>query len=270
MTSRALVLARGVGRRMQAADDAAQLSDEQRRAADAGQKPLLPIGGRPFLDYVLSSLADAGISHVGLIVPPDHERLRRHYQSEHPPERLRVEFIVQESPEGTADALLAAQPWTAGEPFLVMNADNLYPAAPLRRLAAIETPGLLLFTRSNLVRTSNIPPERVRAFALLSLGPGGYLTDIVEKPPADVFAAAGEAAPVSMNCWRFDARIFRFCREVARSERGEVELPQAVRDAVRSGMKFQTVAARGPVLDLSTRADAAEVESRLAGVTPRP
>lgn len=270
MTSRALVLARGVGRRMQQADDQARLSDEQRRAADAGLKPLLPIGGRPFLDYVLSSLADAGIAEVALVVAPSHEQLQSHYEREHPPERLRVQFVVQEAPRGTADAVLAAEEWTAGEPFLVLNADNLYPSAPLRRLAGLEGPGLLLFTRSNLVRTSNIPPERVQAFALLSVDHNGMLTDIVEKPSAEVFAAAGESVRVSMNCWRFDRWMFRFCREVPLSERGEYELPQAVRLAIASGVRLQTVAARGPVLDLSTRADAAEVERRLAGTSPRP
>ena len=73
-----------------------------------------------------------------------------------------------------------------------------------------------------------------------------------------------------MNCWRFDQRIFPFCRDVPVSARGEFELPEAVGGAVVAGMKFKTVPARGPVLDLSTRADASEVERRLAGVTPTP
>jgi glucose-1-phosphate thymidylyltransferase len=73
-----------------------------------------------------------------------------------------------------------------------------------------------------------------------------------------------------MNCWRFDAGIFRFCREIPRSARNEFELPEAVGLAVRHGLRFKTVAARGPVLDLSRRSDTAEVERRLSGVVPRP
>ena len=44
-----------------------------RRAAaggDAGLKALMPIEGRPFLDYVLDRLADAGSTVVGLVVAP--------------------------------------------------------------------------------------------------------------------------------------------------------------------------------------------------------
>jgi glucose-1-phosphate thymidylyltransferase len=73
-----------------------------------------------------------------------------------------------------------------------------------------------------------------------------------------------------MNLWRFDARIFEVCRDVPRSARGEFELPEAVALAMRRGVKFRAIPARGPVLDLSRRADAADVERRLAGVAPRP
>ena len=75
---------------------------------------------------------------------------------------------------------------------------------------------------------------------------------------------------MSMNCWRFDDRIFSACRDVPQSPRGEFELPEAVGLAVRRGVPFKTFAARGPVLDLSTRADAADVARRLAGISPRP
>ena len=270
VTSRALVLARGLGKRMQRSDGDAVLTEEQRRAADSGLKSLLPMAGRPFLDYVLGSLADAGIVNVGLVVAPDHEQLERYYRVDRPPQRLGIDFVVQEAPRGTADAVVAAQGWAAGDSFLVMNADNLYPSGVLRRLCALDEPGLPLFTRANLVRTSNIPDERIQSFALLTVDGDGYLAGIIEKPTAEQFAAAGSSAAVSMNCWRFDDRIFAFCREVPISARGEFELPEAVATAIAGGVKFRTMPARGPVLDLSTRGDASEVERRLAGMTPRP
>jgi glucose-1-phosphate thymidylyltransferase len=73
-----------------------------------------------------------------------------------------------------------------------------------------------------------------------------------------------------MNVWRFDARIFEACRDVPRSTRGEFELPEAVALAVRRGVPFRVIPAHGPVLDLSRRADALDVERRLADVEPRP
>lgn len=71
-----------------------------------------------------------------------------------------------------------------------------------------------------------------------------------------------------MNCWRFDARIFDACRDVPKSARGEYELPEAVALAMARGVRFTAVPARGPVLDLSRRVDAADVARRLAGIVP--
>lgn len=270
MTNRAIVLARGLGRRMQEADDGAALSREQRQAADAGMKAMMPVGGRPFLDFILGALADAGLTRVALIVAPEHEALRRHYLDAHPPARVELELVVQEAPRGTADAVLAAESWTAGEPFLTLNGDNLYPAELLARMAALDEPGLPVFARSDLVSTSNIVDARVQSFALVELDGDGFLARIVEKPRAEQLDRAGPDALVSMNCWRFDSRIFGPCREVPLSTRGEMELPEAVALALTRAIRFKAIPARGLVLDLSRRADAADLDRRLAGTDPRP
>ena len=94
MTSRAIVLARGLGRRMQQTDAAATMTEDQLRAADAGLKAMMPVGGRPFLDFILGSLADAGVSDVALVVAPEHEAVRRYY-ADHPAKRSRLAFVVQ-------------------------------------------------------------------------------------------------------------------------------------------------------------------------------
>src|SRR5260221_14075469 len=103
MTSRALVLGRGLGTRMQSADPAAGLSAAQQRAADAGSKALMPIAGRPFLDYGVSSLADAGISQVGVVVAPEHQALSDHY-APNPPSPVALAFGVQAAAPRPADA----------------------------------------------------------------------------------------------------------------------------------------------------------------------
>jgi glucose-1-phosphate thymidylyltransferase len=269
-TDRAVVLARGMGRRMRAEDTGAVLDDHQRRAADAGIKAMMPIGSRPFLDYILSSLADAGMREAVLVVAPDHEMIRRRYEDEAPPRRLSVSFVVQQEAIGTANAVLAAERWAGSRGFLALNADNLYPAAVLRALAALDEPGLPAFQRGDLVRSGNIRDDQVQSFAILDVDAAGYLVRIVEKPPQQMVDAAGETALLSMNCWRFDDRIFGACRDVARSPRGEFELPQAVMLAVERGVRFRAIPAAGTVLDLSRRGDAAELSRRLSHLTPHP
>jgi dTDP-glucose pyrophosphorylase len=233
-------------------------------------KAMMPIAGRPFLDFVLSAIADAEISRVAIVVPPEHEELRRYYEGTAPPARLDLEFVVQPQPLGTADAVLSAETWVAGAPFLVMNGDNLYPAHVLRSMTVLAEPGLPGFHRDELLQSSNIEASRLRAFALIETTDDGYLKRIVEKPSLDAVERAGPHAVISMNCWRFDIRIFDACRDVPRSPRGELELPGAVALALTRGITFRVISASGPVLDLSHRADAAEVTRRLSGVTPQP
>jgi len=255
---------------MREADPGAMLNHAQRRAADTGHKALMPIRGRPFLDYALSAAADAGIDRVALVVAPDSDALRRRYEHEARPSRVRISFIVQREPRGTADAVLAAREWSGQHAFLVMNGDNLYPVPALRDLAALDEPGLAAFDADDLVATGNIPRERIRSFALIETDARGYMTSIVEKPQQPPHDHHLQHGAISMNVWRFDNRIYECCRDVARSARGEFELPEAVALAVARGVPFRVIPARGPVLDLSRRADAADIERRLSGVEPRP
>jgi dTDP-glucose pyrophosphorylase len=294
--ARAVVLARGLGTRMREADPGISLSREQQQAADAGLKAMMPVNGRPFLDYVLGSLADAGLSRIGLVVAPEHNRLRTYF-ADRPPSRVAIDFLIQPHALGTANAVLAAESWTQGEPFLALNADNLYPTEALRALAESREPAFPAFDADDLVRTSNIPADRISAFAVATIDADGYLTAIVEKPPtldlrpkgrsylqssidptgefgsvdsSSLQAGDLQRHAISMNCWRFDTRIFAACRDVPKSARGEFELPEAVGLAIARGIRFRALPARGPVLDLSRRADAADVARRLAGVVPCP
>lgn len=266
MTVCAVVLARGLGTRMRRADGSAQTTGAQAAVADTGVKALIPID-RPFLDYGLSALADAGITEVCLVIGPEHGALREYYAGM-PAGRLTIGFAVQQEPKGTADAVLAAEAWTAGRPFLVVNSDNYYPADALRRLAELDRPGLVAFTRGGLLGDGLIEPERIARFSVVELDPHDRLLRIVEKPEQDALPAAGEVL-VSMNCWRFDARIFDACRTVPRSPRGEHELPQAVQLAVDSGIEFRAIRYGGGVLDLSSRADIPKVAARLKDVQVR-
>lgn len=264
-------------REAQGEGDAA-LSADQEAAAAAGLKGMMPMAGpggraRPFLDYVLSELADAGFTRVALIVAPagtGPDPLRQYYEGDGRPTRLQVSFVVQTQAVGTADAVRSAAGYVGRQPFVVLNADNLYGATTLRALREADGPALPVYERDQLVQSSAIPPGRVAAFALLTLRPDGTLADIVEKPGAAAVAAAGPRALISMNCWRGDARLLDACRDVAQSPRGEFELPMAVRLAIDRGVVFRGVPARGPVLDLSRRDDVRTVVTRLAGVEARP
>ena len=272
-TTQAVILARGLGTRMRRETEGAgaALSDEQRRAAAQGAKGMMPLGGRPFLDYVLSALADAGISDVVLVVAPDHDQIREHFEHARVPARVGVRFAVQAEPRGTADAVMSVRGVVNDAPFLVLNSDNYYPVAAFRDLAAINASGLVAFEAETLVRESRLEPERVFKFALLDIGDDDILRSVREKPSADDPLARRAERWVSMNLWSFSQVIFQACARVRPSARGELEIQDAVTIAMRElGEPFHVVRMRAGVLDLSSRADIAFVASQLEGIEPRP
>lgn len=255
----AVVLARGLGTRMKADAAASGLSDDQAKAADAGAKAMMPLGGRPFLDHVLTALADAGVTDVCLVIGPEHQGVRDYYDSL-PMKRLKVGYAVQADPKGTADAVAASETYVAGRPFLAINGDNYYTAEVLAALAQLDGNGLAGYDRTALVDQSNIPAERVAAFALVD-ATGGRLVDIIEKPAPEVLAAHGEHAMVSMNCFVFTDAIFDACRRIVPSPRGEFEIVDAVRDLVAHDIEVEVVPVAAGVLDLARRGDVASVEA---------
>jgi len=253
-TTKAVILARGLGTRMRQADAAAELSAAQVAVADAGMKAMIPIG-RPFMDHLLSGLADGGLTDVCLVLGPEHESVRTYYR-DLVTHRVRVHFAVQESPDGTAGAVAAVEPFAGGDTILVLNGDNFYPIAACRNLAAIGTAGVVGFAIDGLVAKGNIPRERVRQFALLQVGADGRLATVIEKPDEATYVALVAHSLVSMNLWSFTPTIFDACRRVTPSARGERELVDAVRIAISEfGEPFTVVHSDDGVLDLSSRGD---------------
>ena len=266
VTDRAVILARGLGTRMRRAAPEVSLNERQAEIADTGVKALIPIE-RPFLDYVLASLADAGYRRICLVIGPEHDVMREYYGQTLRPRRLEIDFAIQAEPLGTADAVAAAKQFADSEDFVVLNSDNYYPVESLAALRTLETPGLPGFQRDGLLSGSNIPPERIFKFAVIQVDPDGFLQRIVEKPDPQTLATFPEPICVSMNVFRFSPAIFEACARIEPSARGELELPDAVRYAMdRLGQRFRVVPFNAPVLDLSSRADVAPVARELADV----
>jgi dTDP-glucose pyrophosphorylase len=265
--TRAVVLAAGRGTRMRAAGSrSVPLDADQERAADRGLKGMIPFGDEPFLAHVLTALADAGYTDACLVVGPGADPIRAHFEQA-PARRLRIRFAVQETPLGSAHALLAAEAFSGGGDIAVINSDNHYPAPALRALRALKGSGLVGFRRDGLL-SGNVAADRIAGYALIERDGRDMLTSIREKPDAESLAEAGARALVSMTCWRFRSTIFEAIRRTPRSVRGEYELPDAVRLAMQDE-RFEVVPMSVPVLDLSRRDDIPRVGAMLRGRSVR-
>lgn len=269
MTTKAVILARGLGTRMRKADESATLDAETARAADSGVKAMIPTLGRPFLDFVLTTLADSGYKEACLVIGPEHDLVREYYDKTLKLSRIKVSFAIQEKPLGTGDAVRPAEDFAAGESFLMINSDNFYPPESLAALAKSPAPAVAVFSKAAMLQ-GNIPAERISKFSVVETRPDGGMNCIIEKPDDATLARLGDSANVSMNCWLFDSKIFDACRAIKPSARGEYEITDAVQHCIDVfGQTFRVHAFASPVLDLSSRGDIAAVNEKLRGVEVR-
>lgn len=230
---------------------------------------MIPVG-RPFLDYVISALADGGIRDVCLVIGPEHRQIRDRYEREVELARVRVHFAVQEHPLGTANAVAAAEAFADGDHVLVVNSDNYYPVHTLAALRELGTAGVAAFERTALLRLGNIEADRVARYSTIHVAGDGMLERIVEKPTSDIGAQGHGEVLVGMNSWSLPPEIYQACRRILPSGRGELELPDAVQYARdRLGVEFRVLVFREGVLDLSRRGDISTVTDRLRSLDPR-
>jgi bifunctional UDP-N-acetylglucosamine pyrophosphorylase/glucosamine-1-phosphate N-acetyltransferase len=176
-------------------------------------KPLLPVRGRPILDWILGALP-AKVDCIIVVVHYLSEQVERYLQSQKWFSQWSVVF--QQKPQGTGDALRQCRQQVRSDHFLVLNGDDLFGAADLAALA--ENPAGLL------VHTVNEP----RKFGITFLKPDGTLAKLVEKPDLEGKQLANTGAYV------FPKEVFEI--ELPLSPRGEYEITDYV----------STLAARGP------------------------
>ncbi len=187
---RAVLLAAGRGSGLALEQPGVHLSPEQTAVTEAGLKPLMPLVQFRLIDHALSTLAEIGIRRVFVVLGP-HSGPLGAYLASLRPRRLALETAIQATPSGTADALLTAEAFTANSPFLMVNGDNLYPVAPLRELAKASSWAHLVLDRGQVLARGgpNLTSEKFATFARIECDADGFMTAIVEKPPAEEQAA---------------------------------------------------------------------------------
>jgi D-glycero-alpha-D-manno-heptose 1-phosphate guanylyltransferase len=88
-------------------------------------KPMAPVNGKPFLEYVLEALAASGVvSKIVLCVGYKREIVSSHFGTAY--ESIPVLYSIEESPLGTGGAVVNALPQIQGDNFLLLNGDTIF------------------------------------------------------------------------------------------------------------------------------------------------
>ncbi|MGG1513832.1 sugar phosphate nucleotidyltransferase [Paenibacillus oryzisoli] len=143
-------------------------------------KPMLPIGNRPTLDYVIAELLESGIKSVIIVVGHRKEIIQTYYQ-DHP----FIQFVVQEKMNGTAPALYLAKELLQRGPFALCYSDEVMAGDPpcTRQLIDVFN---RLGTADVVTGIEAVSEAKIRMYNSVAFHEFGeeivQLTDIQEKP----------------------------------------------------------------------------------------
>lgn len=182
-------------------------------------KPLLPVRGRPILDWILAALPSS-VSRLVVVTHYLREQVDDYLKRQH--RFADWETVFQATPRGTGDALMSCRDVVKSEKFFVLNGDDLYAGSDLAALAGYPQ-GLLVH-----------PVDEPRRFGITYLRADGTLDRLVEKPDISGRQLA------NIGAYLFPRTVLDL--QLPLSPRGEYEITDAVSQLAAQG-QFHAVEA---------------------------
>ena len=189
----------------------------------AVSKQLLPLYDKPMIYYPLTVLMLSGIREVAIITTPADQAQFQRLLGDGSQWGMHLEWIIQPSPDGLAQAYILAEDFLAGAPSAMVLGDNIFFGHDLQKLvkdAAIQETGGTVFGYQVA------DPER---YGVVAFDDTGKAISIIEKPdnPASNFAVTG--------LYFLDGEAPKRAASVKASERGELEITSLLETYLNDG-----------------------------------
>jgi glucose-1-phosphate thymidylyltransferase len=215
----------------------------------------VPIANKPILFYALEAIAGAKIQEVGVVVG-DTKREIQEAVGDGARWGLQVSYIEQQAPLGLAHAVKIAEPFLGNQPFVMYLGDNLVKDG----IRSLVEEFMRLRPNSQILLARVRDPQR---FGVAELREGRVVS--LEEKPAD---PKSDLALVGV--YMFDKTIFEAVHAIKPSERGELEITDAIQYLIDKGYEVHPHIINGWWKDTGKLEDMLEANRiMLEGITSR-
>ncbi|MFW9879902.1 MAG: bifunctional sugar-1-phosphate nucleotidylyltransferase/acetyltransferase [Candidatus Thorarchaeota archaeon] len=181
-------------------------------------KSMIPLGGKPLLEYTILGLKDAGISDVLLIVGYKKEDIKDYFGDGQTKFNIKIEYISQEEQLGTGHAVSYAKDFVENTPFLLMYGDLVVDPQIFKgiveKFEETRIEGLITLMKV----------ENPQDYGIISLDSDNYIKKITEKPSPEL--NLGNLA--NAGIYIFNPVIFKAIEKTVKSSRGEYEFTDSM------------------------------------------
>jgi bifunctional UDP-N-acetylglucosamine pyrophosphorylase/glucosamine-1-phosphate N-acetyltransferase len=170
-------------------------------------KPMIPIAGKPILEHIISKIEDF-VDNIYLIVKYKKEIIINHFKN-HP----KITFIEQKEIDGTGYAVLMAKNYI-NDDFLVINGDIIFD----------DDLKDIINYKNAIALTEVDNPEN---FGVVVLDDENNIIELQEKPKNP------KSNLINAGIYKFEKDIFDILENLKPSDRGEVELTDAIKELIK-------------------------------------
>lgn len=215
-------------------------------------KTMLPVAGKPIIQYNIEYLRDAGITDILLIVKYKEDMVKDYFK-DGSDFGVNITYQTQKEFLGTANAVSYGER-IIKDSVIVLNGDIILDPEILTEIIEDyekKQPDTLMVIKE---------VEDPSAFGVVELD-GDYITNIVEKPPK------GEEPSNLINAgiYIFNKDIFEKIKQTEISERGEYEITDSVSLQIDEGKKVLAHETTKEWIDIGRPWELIEVNSKLIG-----
>ena len=233
-------------------------------------KELLPINGKPNLEYIMEECIQAGIKQFIFVVPKNRPSIKKYFFNDNFYKKIikqkrndirlkevfkrikryqkMIKFVYQNKPEGTGHAVLKCKKYLKGTHFLMLLADDLI----VKKNCSKEMIALHKKTKSSVIATKKVERKTVQRWGILGFKNktknSFLINEVIEKPKFN--EAPSNYAIIGR--YILPKEILSVLKNQEKGKGGEIHITDAIKNLVKRNKKFYGCIFKGKYIDCGT------------------